>query len=153
MRPIRPSDSEALRTMHRGLSSDTVYQRFFGWLAELPVKQADWFTAVDGVDRLALIALRPDDGSIIGVARYTRLVPGSTTAEVAFVVTDAYQHHGLGTALIGRLIEEAQAHGVTELVADVLTTNGAMHRAFRDAGLSGQATYDHGVAHLVMALP
>jgi hypothetical protein len=50
------------------------------------------------------------------------------------------------------LASHARTAGVTEFVADVLSTNVAMHRAFRDAGLAATSSSDHGVAHLVMPL-
>lgn len=48
IRPIRPDDTAALQAMHRGLSSRTVYQRFFALLPELAADQAYRFTHVDG---------------------------------------------------------------------------------------------------------
>ncbi|MDX6197434.1 MAG: hypothetical protein QOJ79_585 [Actinomycetota bacterium] len=151
IRPIRPDDTPALHVMHRGLSARSVYQRFFAVLPELTTEQADRFTHVDGVERFALVAEAPD-GSLVAVGRYDRLPPDLHQAEVAVVVADSYQHHGLGTALVARLTAHARAAGVTEFVADVLTTNRAMHRAFADAGLVAAADNDHGVAHLVMPL-
>lgn len=150
MRPIRPTDSEGLKLLHRGLSSNTVYQRFFYWLDELTQAQADRFAGVDGVERQALVATRPD-GDIVGVARYNCL-EDPKVAEVAFVIADSYQHQGLGTALVRLLAEEARRTGIQTFVADVLSANRAMQHAFTDAGLVARATFDHGVGHLVMDL-
>ena len=151
IRRIRPTDTEALQAMHRGLSARTVYQRFFAVLPELTSEQADRFTHVDGSERFALVAEAPD-GSLVAVGRYDRLPPDLRQAEIAVVVADAYQHHGLGTALVATLTAHARAAGITELVADVLTTNRAMRRTFADAGLHATSETDHGVAHLVMPL-
>ena len=151
IRPIRPDDTTALLAMHRSLSERTVYQRFFAVLPELTQQQAEHFTHVDGVQRFALVAEDPD-GALVAVGRYDRLPPELTQAEIAVVVVDRYQHHGLGTALVSMLRARAQAAGVKEFVADVLSTNRAMHRAFADAGLVARSNSDHGVAHLVMSL-
>jgi RimJ/RimL family protein N-acetyltransferase len=151
IRPIRPDDTDALLAMHRSLSSRTVYQRFFAIVPELSQAQAEHFTHVDGINRFALVAEDPD-GALVAVGRYDRLPPDLAQAEVAVVVTDAYQHHGLGTALVSMLTAHARAAGVTAFVADVLSTNHAMHRAFVDAGLVATSASDHGVAHLVMPL-
>ena len=151
IRRIRPEDTPALQTMHRGLSERTVYQRFFAVLPELSPEQADRFTHVDGAQRFALVAEAPD-GALVAVGRYDRLPPDLHQAEVAVVVADAYQHHGLGTALVVMLTAHARSVGVTEFVADVLSTNYAMHRAFKDAGLVATSASDHGIAHLVMPL-
>src|SRR3954471_17436443 len=131
LRRIRAADTTALQAMHRGLSVRTVYQRFFAVLPELTEEQADRFTHVDGQRRFALVAGAPD-GSLVAVGRYDRIPPDLRQAEIAVVVADAYQHHGLGTALVAMLAAHARAAGVTELVADVLSTNRAMRRAFVD---------------------
>jgi RimJ/RimL family protein N-acetyltransferase len=151
IRPIRPDDTAALLTMHRGLSARTVYQRFFSVVPELSLQQAEHFTHVDGEKRFALVAEDPD-GALVAVGRYDRLPPDLRQAEVAVVVADRYQHHGLGTALVSMLRARARAAGVTEFVAEVLSTNRAMHRTFADAGLVATSRSDHGVAHLVMPL-
>ncbi|MBK5307171.1 MAG: GNAT family N-acetyltransferase [Frankiaceae bacterium] len=151
IRPIRADDSAALRAMHRGFTERTIYQRFLGLHPDLSPTEADYFTHVDGVGRFALVAEDPA-GALVAVARYDRLPPDWRSAEVAFVVADAYQHHGLGTALVSMLREHAREAGVQCFVADVLTTNLAMQHAFNDAGLCASSTRDHGVAHLEMPI-
>ena len=101
VRPIGGADTSALRAMHLRLSTLSVQRRFFALLRELPLDQAERFTHVDGLDRAALVA-EAGDGSIVGVARYDR-ASGTATAELAIVVEDAYQHHGLGTSLLEAL--------------------------------------------------
>jgi RimJ/RimL family protein N-acetyltransferase len=137
--------------MHRGLSVQTVYQRFFAVMPELAPLQAERFTHVDGVMRVALVA-EDDAGHLVAVGRYDRLPPEHLQAEVAVVVADSYQHHGLGTLLVRLLTADARAAGVQSFVADVLTTNAAMHKTFRDAGLVADVAYDRGVSHLAMPL-
>jgi GNAT superfamily N-acetyltransferase len=66
------------------------------------------------------------------VARYSRINP--TTAEVAFVVEDTYQHRGVGHHLMERLRAIALANGITAFVAEVLPGNTAMLRLLREAG-------------------
>ena len=151
LRPVAPGDTAGLVEMHRGLSTQTVYQRFLRFMPELAQEQAERFTHVDGTHRVALVAATPD-GHLVAVGRYDRMPPDETTAEVAFVVADHYQHHGLGTLLLRMLLERARADGIQAFIADVLTTNAAMHHTFRDAGLVASTTYDYGVAHLVMPL-
>jgi RimJ/RimL family protein N-acetyltransferase len=151
IRPVEPSDTAALLDMHRGLSAQTVYQRFFTIMPELAPAQAERFTHVDGALRVALVA-EDGEGHLVAVGRYDRLPPHHVQAEVAVVVADSYQHHGLGTLLVRLLTAEARAAGVQSFVADVLTTNAAMNKTFRDAGLMADVAYDAGVSHLVMPL-
>jgi RimJ/RimL family protein N-acetyltransferase len=151
IRPIHEDDTPALHAMHRGLSARTIYQRFFALVPELTSAQADRFTHVDGTERFALVA-EDAEGHLVAVARYDRLPPNLREAEVAVVIADAYQHHGLGTALVAMLKERARAAGVTAFVAEVLSTNDAIHRTFKDAGLAATSASDHGIEHLVMPL-
>jgi RimJ/RimL family protein N-acetyltransferase len=152
LRRMRDDDTVALRAMHHRLSPRTVYQRFFAALPELSLEQAERFTHVDGQMRVALVAEEPT-GRLVAVGRYDRLPPDGRRAEVAFVVLDEYQHHGLGTVLARHLVTHAREEGVQTFVADVLATNAAMFHVFADTGLTPVTTYDGGIAHLEMALP
>jgi len=143
-RAIRPEDAPALQAFHLSLSEHSVYLRFFGFMRELSDKQAWYFTHLDGVNRVALVALDPaEPGSIIGVVRYDRDV-GTDEAEYAAVVTDRWQGRGLGTALTQQLIAAAREHGITHLYAVVLPENERMLHLFRDLHLPEHAALDSG---------
>ena len=60
---------------------------------------------------------------------------GASTAEVALVVDDVSQGHGLGTLLLEDLVARARARGLHELVALVLCRNVQMLQVFHDLGL------------------
>jgi len=151
IRPMRTDDTKALQAMHRKLSKRSQYQRFFGFLPELSLAQAERFTHVDGRNRVALVAVT-GEGELVAVARYDRLPPDGRLAEAAFVVADPYQHHKLGTALVRLLASHARANQVDSLIADVLTTNTAMLHTFVETGLLAEITRQDGIAHLVMSL-
>ena len=103
------------------------------------------------IDRAALVA-QTDAGDLVAVVRYDRLA-GTSDAEVAVVVQDDYQHHTLGTTLLRLLTQHASERGITRFIADVLTENGPMFRAFRDVHLVGTTEYERGVAHLILPVP
>jgi RimJ/RimL family protein N-acetyltransferase len=152
IREIRGADSNALMAMHRAFSDRTVYQRFFHAMPELAPDQAERFTHVDGALRYALVAEK-GDGRLVAVGRYDRIPEDPSQAEIAVVVADDFQHRGLGTLLVTELKVHAQQDGVAEFVADVLINNRGMQHAFADAGLRARAaSYDGGVAHLVLPL-
>ena len=58
------------------------------------------------------------NGELIAVGRYDRL-DDPTQAEVAFVVVDAFQHHGIATMLLHRLAARARKAGIRCLIAEV----------------------------------
>src|ERR1700722_9306973 len=114
VRPIRPDDALRLTDFHQRLSARSVYRRYLFAHPRLSDLEVDRFTHVDYVDRLAFVV--EDTEQLIGVGRYERS-PGTTEAEVAFVVADDYQHHGIGTILLERLADAAWRCGITAVVA------------------------------------
>lgn len=131
IRPIRPSDDAGLEAFHLGLSDRSVYRRFFFVHPALSPAEVEHFTHVDYADRLALVA--DDGGRIVGVGRYER-TPGTVEAEVAFVVTDSFQHRGIATLLLDQLVRAAVERGITTFTAQTMAENHAMLSVFRGSG-------------------
>ncbi len=131
LRPIRPDDATKLDAFHQHLSSDSIYRRYFSIHPELSDKELCHLTQVDYVDRLALVI--EDGDELVAVARFDRY-PGTTGAEVAFVVRDDYQHMGLGHRLLESLAEAAWARGITTFSADTLVSNRDMMSVFQHSG-------------------
>jgi RimJ/RimL family protein N-acetyltransferase len=127
IRPIRPDDEPRLVALFHRLSPRSVYQRFFAARTSLPAAWYHAFANVDHARRLALVAERDTESGveIVGVARYEPS-DAPDTAEIAVVVDDAWQGHGVGRDLITRLLDEADARGIRRFRADVLGENRAM---------------------------
>ena len=102
MRPISSADAGALVRFHGHLSARSIRMRYFSPHKELSPSEVAHFTQVDGEARVAFVVERA--GELIAVGRYDRL-DDQRVAEVAFVVADAYQHHGLATMLLHRLAD------------------------------------------------
>jgi RimJ/RimL family protein N-acetyltransferase len=149
LRPIRPDDAPRLIEFHHDLSARSVYRRFFFVHPVLSATEVERFTTVDGVDRLALIA--EDGDRMVAVGRYDRS-PGTDDAEVAFVVADGSQHHGIATLLLVALAQGAKSHGITTFVASVLPENGAMLAVFRHSGFAVTSTVADGVVSVRLGL-
>ena len=149
LRPIRPSDADALVEFHAGLSTRTRYLRYFSAYPRIPERDLYRFTHVDHHDRVALIAEL--GGEIIAVGRYER-APGTDEAEVAFVVADAHQGRGIGSVLLEHLAAAARESGIKRFQAVVLAENTAMIRVFRDAGYETTRHLDYGEVTLEFAV-
>ena len=91
-------------------------------LRELPPQMLERFTRLDPRSELALVALDPESREIVAVGRYAPN-PGGNTAEFGLTVADAWQHQGLGRALLERLCEAARMHGYEALCGHVLADN------------------------------
>ena len=148
LRPIRPDDADRLRRFHSRLSEETLYFRFFAVVRDLSDRDVARLTAVDHVDRVALVATVGDE--MVGVVRYERL--DREAAEVAFTIEDAYQGRGLGSVFLEHIAAAARERGLSRFVAEVLPANRKMLRVFEEAGYVFASAVDDGVAHLTFEL-
>jgi RimJ/RimL family protein N-acetyltransferase len=141
VRPIRPSDTELLRAFHAHLSADSIIFRFFHFVPFLSEAEAEHFTHLDYQNRMALLATTVVDSreQIIAVVRYDRT--GLQTAEVAFVVADRWQGHGIATTLLHQLAAYARALGFTTFVAVTMGSNMRMLDVLHHAGFPCTTRY------------
>jgi GNAT superfamily N-acetyltransferase len=145
VRPIRPDDEARLVAFHQHLSPRSVYLRFFTFHPTLSKTEVDRFTHVDYCNRLALVAV--EDDRLIAVGRFDRQ-EGETEAEVAFVVADEYQHHGIGSLLLDELAKAARRRGILSFRAETLCENNVMLDVFRHAGFAVMSHIDCGTVTL-----
>lgn len=142
IRPITPDDADALHDMWQRLSPETIRLRFF---APRSMTRAgiEYFTHLDMRDRFALVA--EQQGRVIGVARFDRLVDDPEAAEFAVLVEDAEQGRGVGTALLRALLSPAADLGITRFVGEVLSENRRMLEVLTDAGLEPRMRHEGSV--------
>lgn len=139
VRPINPDDGPALRAFHHRLSQRTTYLRFFTFHPELSDVEVARFTNVDQEGRVALVA--EEAGNLIAVGRFERLA--GATAEVAFVVADDHQRHGIGSLLLDLLVDAARQRGVDSFVAETLAENSPMLAVVYHSGFPVTSRRDH----------
>jgi acyl-CoA hydrolase/GNAT superfamily N-acetyltransferase len=153
IRALRMADQEPLQDLFYRLSDDSIYQRFLNYKKCHPRREMMALADVDYDQSMALVAEaeRGEASEIIGMGRYD-VDPATQLADVAFVVLDAYQGKGVGTALFSRLIELARTRRVAGFTADVLTANGHMLGIFNKSGLRVESKLDAGVYHVRMLL-
>jgi GNAT superfamily N-acetyltransferase len=149
MRPIIADDSLKLSQFHGLLSPTSVYRRYFYLHPELSPKEINHLTEVDYVARLAMVV--EHDGQLVAVGRYDRS-PGTSEAEVAFVVADDYQHLSLATQLLEHLARAARQTGITVFEASVLVENRGMLDVFRHSGYPLVTTSATGVVSVRMSI-
>jgi acyl-CoA synthetase (NDP forming)/GNAT superfamily N-acetyltransferase len=145
LRPIHPSDSDAVQAFHTGQSQKSIYMRFFAFKARLSSKELKRFTEVDYKDRVALVITI--GGEILGIGRYDRLADPEE-AEVAFNIADAHQGRGIGSILLEHLAAAARENGIRKFSAEVLPENRKMLMVFSDAGYDVKRHFDDGVVSL-----
>lgn len=148
VRPIRPADADRLRAFYSRLSDESIYFRFFGPRPRLSDREVAWFTNVDYLSRVALIATIGTE--MVAVIRYDRTGPGE--GEVAFLVEDAHQGRGVASVLLEHLAATARERGVERFVADVLPANMKMMGVLRQAGYTAETHFADGVVRMTLDL-
>lgn len=140
VRSITPADKSFLQDEMKHLSPRSRYLRFMTAKKELSDKELVYFSEVDFVRHIALVASIIIDGKevSVGTGRYIiadegEILPG---AEVAFEVEDEFQGLGVATVLLKHLAIIARNSGLDEFVALVLSENRQMLEVFRHSGLS-----------------
>lgn len=139
VRPIRPDDVPLEADFVRHLSTEARYQRFMVTVRELPEKKLHYFTDVDQVRHVALVAAveRCGQQAIVGVVRYI-VDPGGSACEFAIAVDDAWQGSGLAGILMHALIDVAHSRGLATMQGFVLASNTRMLKFTRQLGFSQQ---------------
>jgi len=86
---------------------------------------------------IALVADRTDSPvagyEIASVARLTKL-PNAREAEIVLVVSDKFQHRGLGTAMWQRLVDVGRTEQLRRLTATILAENYEMQHLCEKLG-------------------
>ncbi|KOX19148.1 hypothetical protein ADL05_06490 [Nocardiopsis sp. NRRL B-16309] len=143
LRQVREADAPALRDLHRRCSGETVRNRYLAGMRELSPRMLRVFC---DAERGLTLAVRPqgqEEPVALGHLMYT-LDPG--VGEIAFLVEDAWQGSGVGTALTRALTVIAADWGLAEVRAETTLANTAMLRIMRRFGASVQTqsgTYVH----------
>jgi acetyl coenzyme A synthetase (ADP forming)-like protein len=133
VRPARREDRDAIRVFLGAVSKDAIWFRFFS-MANLDLA-ADWAANVDYRDRFGLVVETGPARQVIAHATYVR---DGDRAEVAFLVSDAWQGRGIATILLAHLAERAASQGISTFVAEVLPSNHKMTTVFRDSGFAAE---------------
>jgi acetyltransferase len=144
IRPIRPEDEPLMVRFHETVSDRSVYLRYFHMESlgsRVDHERLFQKCFIDYDREMALVAdfhnRQTGEHEILAVARLTKTI-GEREGEVAVLVSDAKQDQGLGTELLGRLIDVARGEKLERVVANILPENLAMrsladHFAFRAA--------------------
>ncbi len=135
LRPARSSDGDALQTYVRGLSPQSRYNRFLGFVNELSPSELAHALAANGRDTLTLLLTSTVEGreTVVGEARVA-LSCAERAGEFSMSIADDWRHLGLGSALLQEIERKAAADGIELLFGDTLRTNEGMIGLARGRG-------------------
>lgn len=132
VRPVRPEDYKVFTEFFGQLAPEDVRLRFFSPLRTLPTSLLSRLTHID-YDRDMAFVMFNDKNELVGIANFSS-DPNKEKAEYAVLIRSDLKGHGLGTALMKRIVEYAKAYGVKEIHGDVLTENTSMLALCKDLG-------------------
>lgn len=154
-RPIAPTDAPKLLAGIKLLSPETKLARFFFLKSSFSEEELHHLTHCDGITHVSLVAELIDepDAPLVGVARWLRTSPQEPLAEIAFVVRDDWQHHGIGKTLLELLAAAARRLGVSHVRAQVLMGNVASEHTLEHIGtLQARTVFGAGAYELTYKL-
>jgi RimJ/RimL family protein N-acetyltransferase len=154
VRPIRPDDADRLRGFDGAMSEPSRRLRYHGWMPPLSAERAAAMATVDGIRRIALVAIAghgPDARLVADCRLYAQPGP-DRRAEVAIAVGEDHRNVGLGGALLRRLLAAASDAGFRAIVAQVRYENEVMMHLLRTLGFERTA-WEMGVVTFTRYLP
>ena len=130
-RAIKASDEDQMRRLFYRFSDKAIYYRYFSPIKTMPHAKMQAYVNVDYQDVLSVVGLVGDPGqqTLIAEARIAKY-PDKPFVDVAFVVDEEYQGHGIATFLYQMLARLGKERGAVTMTADVLASNRTMLKVF-----------------------
>ena len=151
IRELGPADRDRLTEGFRRLSPETRRRRYLGVRGALTEAELDLLTGAGPRAEPALAAVDAD-GDLIGVARVAPEPGSPDTVHIGLVVTDSWQGHGVGTALMSALAERERSLGVRHVRATTFADNRAVRHMLARAGAHGWHSVGGGVVEATVDL-
>jgi acyl-CoA hydrolase/GNAT superfamily N-acetyltransferase len=152
-RAIKPSDEDQMRRLFYRFSDKAIYYRYFSPIKSMPHAKMQAYINVDYRDVLSVVGLvgEPGNQTLIAEARIAKY-PDKPFVDVAFVVDEAYQGHGIATFLYQMLTRLGKERGTVTMTADVLASNRAMLKVFEKGDFPVTAKLEGGAYALKIDL-
>lgn len=152
LRPVRPADAGGLKDLFGRVTPRSRYLRFHHYSPGLTDDQAERYSADNDPDFFGVVVSQGDGDAecIIGVGHYFRL--DGSRAEVAFLVDDPFQGHGVATLILEELANFARSRGFDTFEAEVLGENRKMMDVFQGAGFPLTTSLRYGEMHVTFPI-
>jgi acetyltransferase len=143
IRPIRPEDAEIEAAFVKNLSQQSRFLRFQSTFSELATQMLVRFTQIDYDREMAFVATTEREGVEveIGTCCYV-ILPDGDSCEFAIAIADEMQGKGLGSKLMGCLLDAARDKGLKVMDGDVLASNQNMLTMMATLGFSASTSAD-----------
>lgn len=145
-RPIHLTDESKMKDILYALSQETLYYRFMTHYHHLGHEQVRNFVYIDHRKDVAIVGTLPaaHGEEIIAIGRYYLDVK-TNRAEIAFIIRDEWQGHGIGSFLFKHLVTIAKRNGISGFTAEVLRNNKKMQSVLLKSGFEVKSYLEEGV--------
>ncbi len=149
VRAAKEEDKPLIKEFMKRISRESLMMRFMAAVSEVSDSVIDNMCSGDFRTAGCLVAIvkENDKDRIVGVGNYMGTGNGKS-AEVAFLVEDAYQGKGISTMLLERLAGLAAANGYIEFEAEVLPDNQPMINVFSSSGFKNHRVWHSDTVHI-----
>jgi acetyltransferase len=156
IRPIRPDDESLMAQFHETLSLESVYSRYAQVLSLSQRTTHDRLARLCFIDydrQMALVAIdaQTTPPKLTAVVRLIKLY-GSSSAEFAIVVSDAYQGHGLGAQLMKMIVAVGRDEKLERIIGQISVTNQRLLGICRQLGFQFEDSSDRTTCTAVLEL-
>jgi acetyl coenzyme A synthetase (ADP forming)-like protein len=153
-RPIKKSDAPEWLNFYHRLSSRSKYMRLHRSPPDMSMEDAVRFCTVDYINQFAFVAeaIEEHHKHIVAVGRYSRLPMSPKTAEIAFIILDAFQEKGIGTKFIEWLATVARKNDIDTFEAYILPENTMMLSVFQGYGFHMKRVLENNIYHISFSL-
>lgn len=145
IRPVKPEDAPLMASLFHSLSRQSIYNRFFTPLRQLPASMLARFTQIDYDREIALVAVLEDgpEEKMLGAARIIR-ENTPEASEFAVLVGDPWHGKGIGATLLKKCLILAKNLGIPRVCGLVLAGNTQMLALGRKLGFKIERQKDGG---------
>jgi acetyltransferase len=141
VRPIRPQDGQRLLDFYAQADPADMRLRFFFTRREVPHSEIARYSQIDYDREMTFVALVHDAQGKAHIAAEVSALsdPDHLHAQFAIQVAAAWQDHGLGQRMLGKLIAYLRSRGTRELNGLCLNENTGMAALARSLGFTVSA--------------
>ncbi len=148
LKPAAEKDISIVDSFMKRISREDLRMRFMASISEVSQKTINELCSGDFLQSGCLLAITGEkkNQKVVGLGNYVG-APNGRTAEVAFLIEEAYQGRGISTILLERLAGLAAANGFIEFEAEVLPDNQPMMNVFKSSGFEKHHVWSSDTVH------
>ncbi len=137
IRFIQPEDTRLLYKMFKKVSKSSIYYRYFGYLPDINAEFIARLTCTNPLREMIIVVETRFNGNREFIAMVNVVMDtAGEKAELAFLVADAWQKQGVGSALMDFIRQIASLKGISTLYAYLMAINQGIIALLKKTGFT-----------------